>query len=39
VAAAREIADALLDGIVRFVWKDAPDRYWPLLTEFMQAAR
>jgi pimeloyl-ACP methyl ester carboxylesterase len=41
VAAAREIADALPDGGARlemvegaghFTWKDAPDRYWPLLT-------
>lgn len=43
VAAAREIADALPDGIARlevieeaghFTWMDAPDRYWPLLEEF-----
>jgi pimeloyl-ACP methyl ester carboxylesterase len=44
VAAAREIADALPDGGARlevipgaghFTWRDAPDRYWPLLTEFL----
>jgi pimeloyl-ACP methyl ester carboxylesterase len=48
VAAAREIVDALPSGDVRlevvegaghFTWKDAPDRYWPLLTEFVTAAR
>ena len=44
VAAAREIADALPDGMAQlavvedaghFTWKDAPDRYWPLVTEFL----
>jgi pimeloyl-ACP methyl ester carboxylesterase len=44
VAASREIVDALPDGIARleviegaghFTWKDAPDRYWPLLIEFV----
>jgi pimeloyl-ACP methyl ester carboxylesterase len=44
VAAAREIVDALPVGIARleiieraghFTWKDAPDRYWPLVTEFV----
>ena len=44
VTAAREIADALPEGSVRleviegaghFTWKDAPDRYWPLLTDFV----
>ncbi len=44
VAAAREIADALPEGSARlevvqgaghFAWKDAPDRYWPLVTEFV----
>jgi pimeloyl-ACP methyl ester carboxylesterase len=44
VAAAREIVDALPEGNVRlevvegaghFTWRDAPDRYWPLLTEFL----
>jgi pimeloyl-ACP methyl ester carboxylesterase len=44
VAAAREIVDALpegrarlevLDGAGHFAWKDAPDRYWPILTEFV----
>jgi pimeloyl-ACP methyl ester carboxylesterase len=47
VAAAREIYDALPDGIARleviegaghFPWKDAPDRYWPLLNEFVRTA-
>ncbi len=44
VAAAREIVEALPDGIARleviegaghFTWRDAPDRYWPLLTGFV----
>ena len=44
VAAAREIADALPEGIAQlavledaghFTWKDAPDRYWPLVTDFV----
>ena len=44
VAAAREIADALPEGIAQlavleqaghFTWKDAPDRYWPVVTEFV----
>jgi pimeloyl-ACP methyl ester carboxylesterase len=44
VAAAREIADALpeattrlevIEGAGHFTWKDAPDRYWPLLTDFV----
>jgi proline iminopeptidase len=44
VAAAREIAGVLPAGSVRlevlegaghFTWRDAPDRYWPLLTEFV----
>jgi pimeloyl-ACP methyl ester carboxylesterase len=43
-AAAREIADALPEGSARleviegaghFTWKDAPDRYWPLVSEFL----
>jgi pimeloyl-ACP methyl ester carboxylesterase len=47
VAAAREIADALPEGSVRlevvegaghFTWKDAPDRYWSLLTDFVTTA-
>jgi pimeloyl-ACP methyl ester carboxylesterase len=47
VAAAREIAGALPEGRARlevvagaghFTWKDAPDRYWPLLTGFVTAA-
>jgi proline iminopeptidase len=46
VAAAREIAAALpaestrleiVEGAGHFTWKDAPDRYWPLLTEFVAA--
>ena len=46
VAAAREIADALSAGIGRlevvegaghFTWRDAPERYWPLLTEFVSS--
>jgi pimeloyl-ACP methyl ester carboxylesterase len=45
VAAAREIADALpaeqtrlevLEGAGHFPWKDVPDRYWPLMTEFVR---
>ena len=44
VAAAREIVAALPAGSVQFEvldeaghfpWKDVPDRYWPLLTEFV----
>lgn len=44
VAAAREIADALPDGIAKlevlegaghFLWKDIPDRYWPLISDFV----
>ena len=44
VAAAQEIAAALpagiatlevIDGAGHFPWKDAPDRYWPLITEFV----
>jgi pimeloyl-ACP methyl ester carboxylesterase len=47
VAAAREIADALPEGIARleviegaghFPWMDAPDRYWPLMTDFVATA-
>jgi pimeloyl-ACP methyl ester carboxylesterase len=46
VAASREIAAALPEGVGRleviegaghFAWKDAPDRYWPLLTDFVAA--
>jgi pimeloyl-ACP methyl ester carboxylesterase len=45
VAASREIYDALPDGMARleviekaghFPWKDVPDRYWPLLNEFVR---
>jgi pimeloyl-ACP methyl ester carboxylesterase len=44
VAAAHEIVDALPPGIGRleviegaghFPWKDAPDRYWPVLKDFV----
>jgi pimeloyl-ACP methyl ester carboxylesterase len=47
VAAAREIADALpeasarfevVEGAGHFTWRDAPDRYWPLVTEFVSTA-
>jgi hypothetical protein len=42
VVAAREIVDALphsrleiLEGAGHFPWKDVPDRYWPLLVDFV----
>jgi pimeloyl-ACP methyl ester carboxylesterase len=42
VAAAREIVEALsrgrlevLDGAGHFTWKDVPNRYWPLLLDFV----
>lgn len=42
--AARELADAipgarleLVAGAGHFTWRDAPDRYWPLLTGFVAA--
>jgi pimeloyl-ACP methyl ester carboxylesterase len=42
VAAAREIVDALphgrlevLGGAGHFPWRDVPDRYWPLLLDFV----
>jgi len=47
VAAAREIVDALperigrlevIEGAGHFTWKDAPDRYWPLVTDFVTSA-
>jgi pimeloyl-ACP methyl ester carboxylesterase len=47
VAAAREIVDALpagtaqlevIEGAGHFTWKDAPDRYWPLVTDFVTRA-
>jgi proline iminopeptidase len=47
VAAAREIHAALPAGNARleivkdaghFTWRDAPDRYWPLLEEFVRGA-
>ena len=46
LAAAREIVDALpegigqlqvLEGAGHFPWMDVPDRYWPLLAEFVLA--
>ena len=48
VDASREIVDALRPGIGRleviqgaghFPWKDAPDRYWPVIEEFVASAR
>jgi pimeloyl-ACP methyl ester carboxylesterase len=48
VSAAREIVDALpagsarlevIEGAGHFTWLDAPGRYWPLLTEFVTAAK
>jgi len=48
VAAAREIVEALPAGIGRlevvegaghFTWMDAPDRYWPLVVDFVLAPR
>ena len=45
VAAAEELAAALpnarleiVRGAGHWTWKDAPDRYWPLLTEFVSGA-
>lgn len=44
VAAARELFQALpadlarleiIEGAGHFTWRDAPDRYWPMLTEFV----
>jgi pimeloyl-ACP methyl ester carboxylesterase len=44
VAASEEIARALpagtarvevIEGAGHFPWKDAPERYWPVLTEFV----
>jgi pimeloyl-ACP methyl ester carboxylesterase len=46
VASAREIVDALppgagrlevIEGAGHFTWKDAPDRYWPVVNEFVVA--
>ena len=46
-AAHREIADALGEGVGRlvliegaghFTWNDAPETYWPALTEFVESA-
>ena len=48
VAFSRELADALpdenvrlevLEGAGHFPWKDVPDRYWPLVTDFVTSAR
>jgi pimeloyl-ACP methyl ester carboxylesterase len=48
VAAARELLDALprdsallvvFEGAGHFPWKDAPDRYWPALLEFLAGVR
>ena len=47
VAASQEIADALPAGVARlevlegaghFPWMDVPDRYWPLLSDFVTAS-
>jgi pimeloyl-ACP methyl ester carboxylesterase len=47
VAAAREIVDALpagrarlevIEGAGHFPWRDAPDRYWPLVSDFVATA-
>jgi pimeloyl-ACP methyl ester carboxylesterase len=47
VAAAREIVDALPEGVGRlevfeeaghFTWRDAPDRFWPLVLDFVASA-
>jgi pimeloyl-ACP methyl ester carboxylesterase len=44
VAVHQEIADALpagvarlevIDGAGHFTWRDAPDRYWPVLIDFV----
>jgi pimeloyl-ACP methyl ester carboxylesterase len=46
VVAAREIVHALRPGLGRlevvegaghFTWMDAPERYWPVVMEFVQA--
>jgi pimeloyl-ACP methyl ester carboxylesterase len=46
-AAARELVDALPGGVARlevvegaghFTWKDSPDRYWPVLVDFVTGA-
>lgn len=46
VAAAEEIVRALpehvarlevIDGAGHFTWMDAPDRFWPLIIEFIQS--
>jgi pimeloyl-ACP methyl ester carboxylesterase len=44
VAVAREMVEAMKPGVARlhvvedaghFTWRDAPDRYWPVLEEFI----
>ena len=46
VSAAREIVDAIapgrgrleiVEGAGHFTWRDAPDSYWPLLTDFVES--
>ena len=46
VSAAREIVAAtapgrarlkVVEGAGHFTWRDAPDRYWPLLTDFVES--
>lgn len=46
VAAAQEIVDALPEGIAQlevihgaghWAWKDAPDRFWPIIVEFIDS--
>jgi 3-oxoadipate enol-lactonase len=48
VAAAREIVDAMRSGVARlevipgaghWAWKDAPDRFWPMITEFLASVQ
>jgi len=28
----------IINGAGHFTWKDAPDRYWPIITEFITSA-
>jgi proline iminopeptidase len=48
VAAAREIVDAMPSGVARlevipggghWAWKDAPDRFWPMITGFLASVQ
>ena len=48
IAAAEEIVDALpegtaqlevVDGAGHFAWMDAPERYWPMMVEFVGSVR